>query len=152
MDQHKPHTPYRIRRKKGTINKEHNGEVWVETTTYSHKLQWLAETGSPKSFINQKFAQQLQKEIPITQISDYTESTIYNNFTNNNIEIKRSTNLRHKVRTLDSKSMKVIDSDKSNKQHYRERPTCQTRHRPFRANKQSGKKINLISQFQARKT
>ena len=40
--------------KNNFINKESNGEFRVETTTQSHKLQWLADTGSPCSFFNQE--------------------------------------------------------------------------------------------------
>ena len=63
---------------------------------------------------------------------------------------KRSTNPRHKVRILDSKSVQSTDSDQSNKQHYGERHIRQTRHQ-ISANKQAGGKINLISQFQTEK-
>ena len=74
--------------KNNFINKESNGEFCVEKTTQSHKLQWLADTGSPRSFINQELAQQLQKEIQNIRIEKFTENTIYKCFNNNNIEIE----------------------------------------------------------------
>ena len=39
-------------RKNNLVNKETNGEFWVETTTQKDKLQWLADTGSPRSFLH----------------------------------------------------------------------------------------------------
>ena len=74
--------------KNNFINKESNGEFWVETKTQSHKLQWLADTGSPRSFINQEIAQKLQKEIQNIRIEKFTENTVYKCFNNNNIEIE----------------------------------------------------------------
>ena len=74
--------------KNNFINKESNGEFWGETTTQSHKLQWLPDTGSPRSFINQELAQQLQKEIQNIRTEKFTENTIYKCFNNNNIEIE----------------------------------------------------------------
>ena len=47
--------------KNNVMNKESTGEFWVETETQSHKIQWLADTGLPRSFINQEVAEQLQK-------------------------------------------------------------------------------------------
>ena len=96
-----------IAKENDSINKELNGGFWVETKTCSPKLQWLADSGCPRSLINQRLAQQLQKEIPNSQISGYTENTKYN-FFNNNTRDKRSNNPRHKVRILYSKTCKVL--------------------------------------------
>ena len=77
-----------VQKKNDEINKDPYGEFWVETTTAQNKVQWLADTGSPWSFMNIDIATKLQKEIPTAKISEYTENTVYKSFTNNNIEIK----------------------------------------------------------------
>ena len=43
------------------LNKNSDGEFWVETVTDREKLQWLADTGSPRSFINTDKAMELTK-------------------------------------------------------------------------------------------
>ena len=90
------------------INKEFNGEFRVGTTTRSRKLQWLANTGSPTSFINQHIAQQLQKEIPNAKISAYTENTIYKCFNKNNIDMKGVLTLDIKSGFWTAKAFKVL--------------------------------------------
>ena len=94
--------------KNNFINKESNGEFWVETTTQSHKLQWLADTGSPRSFVNQEFAQKLQKEIQNIRIENFTENTIYKCFNNNNIEIEGVLIIDIQSGSWTAKSCKVL--------------------------------------------
>ena len=60
-----------------TVNKNSNGEFWVETVTYQEKLQWLADTGSPRSFINIDKALEPTKKIPNAAIHPYKENTKY---------------------------------------------------------------------------
>ena len=78
--------PTQFFKKNDIVNKEPNGEFWVERTTHAHKLQWRADTGSSRSFVNQEAAKQPQKEIPNIKIQDYTENTTYRCFDNNNID------------------------------------------------------------------
>ena len=40
--------------KNDQINKNTNGELWVETTTKAEKIQWLADTGSPAHLLTHK--------------------------------------------------------------------------------------------------
>ena len=108
--------------KNNFINKESNGEFWVETTTQSHKLQWLADTGSPRSFINQKIAQQLQKEIQNIRIEKFTENTIYKCFNNDNIEIEGVLIIDIKSGSWTTKSCRVLIV-KKNEQYNGQRPT-----------------------------
>ena len=46
-----------------SVNKNSDGELWVEFLTDQEKLQWLANTGSPRSFINIDKALELTKKI-----------------------------------------------------------------------------------------
>ena len=67
------------------INKDPYGEFWVETTKTQNKVQLLADTGSPRSFMNIDMAAKLQQEMPNVKLTEYTETTVYKIFTNNNI-------------------------------------------------------------------
>ena len=55
------------------VNKDPLKEFWVETTTGPHKIQWLADTGSPRTFMNEELANKLQREIPNIKITEYTK-------------------------------------------------------------------------------
>ena len=48
--------------KNDEVNEDPYGEFLVETTTGQNKIQWLADTGSPRSFMNVDLANKLQKE------------------------------------------------------------------------------------------
>ena len=136
--------------KNNFINKESNGEFWVETTTQSHKLQWLADTGSPRSFINQEFAQKLQKEIQNIQIEKFTENTIYKCFNNNNIEIEGVLIIDIQSGSWTAKSCKVlIVKNKTN--NIMGRDLLSKLGITLNASKNTGKPINFISNLQTEK-
>ena len=136
--------------KNNFINKESNGEFWVETTTQSHKLQWLADTGSPRSFINQEIAQQLQKEIQKIRIEKFTENTIYKCFNNNNIEIEGVLIIDTKSGSWTAKSCKVlIVKNKTN--NIMGRDLLSKLGITLNASKNTGKPVNFISDLQTEK-
>ena len=41
------------------INKNHQGEFWIQTSSKNENINWLADTGSPRSFISRNTAQNL---------------------------------------------------------------------------------------------
>ena len=43
------------------LNTAMSKEIWVETTTNKLKIQWLADTGSPRSFITNEPANKIMK-------------------------------------------------------------------------------------------
>ena len=45
-----------------------DGGFWVEISTNQEKLQWLADTGLPGSFINSEKAEELTNVIPNANI------------------------------------------------------------------------------------
>ena len=137
--------------KNNFINKESNGEFWVETTTLSQKLQWLADTGSPRSFINQEIAQQLQKEIQNIRIEKFTENTIYKCFNNNNIEIEEVLIIDIKSGSWTEKSCKVlIVKNKTN--NIMGRDLLSKLGITLNASKNTGKPVNFISDLQTEKS
>ena len=136
--------------KNNVINKESIGEFCVETETQSHKLQWLADTGSPRSFKNQEVAEQLQKEIPNTKIESFMENTIYRCFNNNNNDIKGVLIIDIKLGSCTANRCKVlIVNNKTN--HIMGRDILTKQGITLNARKNTGKNVNLISQFQTEK-
>ena len=63
-------------------------EIWVETTTKNLKIQWLADTGSPRSFVTLDQANKIMEHIPEVKLQQYTSQTKYKCFNNNNIKIE----------------------------------------------------------------
>ena len=70
------------------LKKNSDGEFWVETLTMQEKLHWLADTGSPRSFINTEKAMELSEKVPNATTHPYKEFTKYRCFNNNNIQIR----------------------------------------------------------------
>ena len=97
-----------VQKRNDEINKDPYGEFWVETTTAQNKIQWLANTGSPRSFMNIYMAAKLQQEVRNEKITEYTETTVYKIFTNNNIEIKGVLSLELNSGSWTAKDCKVL--------------------------------------------
>ena len=71
------------------VNKTHNDEIWIETTcNNSEKIEWLADTGSPRSFINQSTAKRLTTNCQNIKIEKYDNNKRYKCFNNKEIKIK----------------------------------------------------------------
>ena len=136
--------------KNNLVNKESNGEFWVETTTQEHKLQWLADTDSPCSFINHETAIQLQKEIENTRIEKFRENTVYKCFNNNNIEIKGVLIIDIKSGSWTAKRCRIlIVNSKTNNNMGRD--LLEKLGITLNASKNTGKQVNLISELQTEK-
>ena len=71
------------------VNKEQNDEIWVQTTcNNSEKIDWLADTGSPRNFINPTMANKFMTQKPNVRIENYNENKHYRCFNNKEIKIK----------------------------------------------------------------
>ena len=93
------------------LNKNYDGEFWMETVTDQEKLHWLADTGSPRSFINTDKAMELTKIIPNDAIHPYKENTKYRCFNNNNIQIRGVLHLDIRSGSWSAKQCKVLIVD-----------------------------------------
>ena len=67
-------------------------EIWGETTTNKLKVQWLADTGSPKN-ITKEQANKIMEHNPEVKLQQYTSQTKYKSFNNNNIKIEGEINI-----------------------------------------------------------
>ena len=91
-----------VQKRNDEINKDPYGEFWVETTTAQNKVQWLADTSSPRSIMNIDIATKLQQEIPTAKNIRIYRNHSLQKFHKQQYRNKRSTFTRTKFRIMDS--------------------------------------------------
>ena len=69
------------------LNNSDLGEFWVATSTNSKEIAWLADTGSPKLFMNINRAKDLLLQIKKARIVPYKEQEKFKCFNNKEIKI-----------------------------------------------------------------
>ena len=80
--------------KNWSLNKTHAEEIWVETrTTNNQTVHWLADTGSPRSFLTLEKAKEILKDNPKIALQPYKSKTEYRCFNNNNIKVEGTLHL-----------------------------------------------------------
>ena len=94
------------------INRNMDGELWVETSTNQEKLQWIVDTGSLHSFIISKSVKELTNLFPNSKIYPYKESTKHRGFNNNNISIKGELHLDIKSGPWSAKQCNILAVEK----------------------------------------
>ena len=67
------------------LSKESGGEFWVNTKYNDLNLDWLADTGSPRSFIQYSKAQEIVDIHLESKITNFKEKTRYKCFNNQEI-------------------------------------------------------------------
>ena len=71
------------------VNKKENDKIWIQTTcNNSEKINWLADTGLPGSFINPTLANKVMTQNPNVKMEKYKENKRYRCFNNKEIKIK----------------------------------------------------------------
>ena len=70
------------------INNEGTGEFWVATTTKNKRIVWLADTGSPRTFMNKETANELLLHISKAKIVPYKEQEKFKCFNNKQMKIE----------------------------------------------------------------
>ena len=73
--------------KNSDINKDGQDEFWVETSTNNKQLSWLADTGSPKSFMNVATAKEVLQHLQSAKILPYKDRERFRCFNNKEIKI-----------------------------------------------------------------
>ena len=58
-----------------SLNKDTSGEFWVKTNFRKSEIDWLADTGSPRSFVQESIAKDLIAKHQDASISKFTEKT-----------------------------------------------------------------------------
>ena len=68
-------------------------EIWVETTTLIKlTIQWLADTGSPRTIMSKEQANKFMEQNSKIRFQPYTSQTKYKSLNNNNIKIEGELN------------------------------------------------------------
>ena len=74
----RPNGPNKVN--KVSLPKETGAEFWVKTNYSTLELDWLADTGSPRSFIQNSKAQEIVRNHPGSKITTFKEKTRYRCF------------------------------------------------------------------------
>ena len=69
------------------LNNSDLGEFWVATSTNNKEIAWLADTGSPKTFMNMNTTKDLLLQIKKARIVPYKEQEKFKCFNNKEIKI-----------------------------------------------------------------
>ena len=86
-------------KKNSVINNEGTGEFWVATTTSNKRIVWLADTCSPRTFMNKETANELILCISKAKIVPYKEQEKFKCFNNKQIKMTQyiKTNIKCKA-------------------------------------------------------
>ena len=91
------------------VNKSQPDEIWVETTIANKQtVKWLADTGSPRSFLSLEKAKKLITSIPNLSLQPYKGQTQYRCFNNNNIKIEGTLQLTLKLGSWTAKDCQIL--------------------------------------------
>ena len=70
-----------------SLNKETGGEFWVKTNFSNMEIDWLADTGSPRSFMQESKTKDIVRKHPSNKISTFNKKTRYKCFNNQDTQI-----------------------------------------------------------------
>ena len=70
-----------------SFNKTTGGECWVKTNGNNTEVDWLADTGSPRSFLEYAKAKEITKQNKESKITMFDEKSRYKCFNNQDIKI-----------------------------------------------------------------
>ena len=90
------------------LSKESGGEFWVNTKFNDLNLDWLADTGSPRSFIQYSKAQEIVDIYPESKITNFKEKTRYKCFNNQEIKILGVLQLTHKSGAWTARNCNIL--------------------------------------------
>ena len=80
----------------------------MQTTTNNLKVRWLADTGSPRSFITAEQATEIMKHNPAVKLQQYSSPTKYKCFNNNNIKIDGEINITLQSGSWTAKNCRIL--------------------------------------------
>ena len=91
-----------------SLNKDESGEFWLKTNYRTSEINWLADTGSPRSFMQESAAKEITVRYPDTSISKITENTKYKCFNNQDIKINGVLNINLKSGSWKATDCKIL--------------------------------------------
>ena len=90
------------------LNKDTSGDFWVKINYKASEIDWLADTGSPRSFMPESIEKEITARYPDTSISKFTEKTKYKCFNNQDIQIKGVLNINLKSGSWKATDCKIL--------------------------------------------
>ena len=95
--------------KNTSSNKTHPEEIWVETRTANNQtVHWLADTGSPRSFLTLEKAKEILKNNTKLALQRYKSNTQYRCFNNNNIKVEGTLKLTLQSASSTARNCQVL--------------------------------------------
>ena len=130
--------------KNSVINNEGTGEFWVATTTNNKRIVWLADAGSPRTFMNKETANELLLHISKAKIVPYKEKEKFKCFNNKQIKIEEVLHLDLKSGSWNAPDCQILlVENKTN--NIMGRDILRKLEITLTASKNAGKKILQIS-------
>ena len=127
-----------------SLNKETGGEFWVKTNDNNLELDWLADTGSPRSFMQYSKAQEIVRNHTSSKITTFKEKTRYKCFNNQDIKITGVLHITLKSGSWTAKNCNILLVNNL-PQIVMDRDILQQLGFHLTATKPTGKTIGLIS-------
>ena len=91
-----------------SLNKDISGEFWVKTKYRNSEIERSADTGSPRSIMQESTAKEITAKYPDTKITNFMEKTKYKCFNNQDIEIKGVLNVHLKSGSWTVTNFKIL--------------------------------------------
>ena len=126
------------------FNKSTGGECWVKTNGNNTELDWLADTGSPRSFLENKKATEITKPNIENKITTFNEKSRYKCFNNEDIKILGVLHITLKSGAWTAKDCRIL-LVKHLPQPVMGRDILQQLGIFLTATKPTGKTINIVS-------
>ena len=127
-----------------SLNKEAGGEFWVKTNYNNSELDWLADTGLPRSFMQYSKAQEIVSKNTTSEITAFKEKTRYKCFNNQEIKITGALHITLKLGSWTAKNCNILLVNNL-PQNVMGRDILQQLGDHLTATKPTGKTIGLIS-------
>ena len=126
------------------FNKSTGGECWVKTDGNNTELDWLADTGSPRSFLGYTKATEITKPNIESKITTFNEKSRYKCFNNEDIKILGVLHITLKSGAWTAKDCRIL-LVKHLPQPVMGRDILQQLGIFLSATKPTGKTINIVS-------
>ena len=127
-----------------SVNKTTGGECWVKTNGKNTEVDWLADTGSPRSFLEYTKAKEITKQNKESKITMFDEKSRYKCFNNQDIKILGVLHITLKSGAWTAKNCRIL-LVKHLPQPVMGRDILQQLGIFLTATKPIGKTINLVS-------
>ena len=93
---------------KNDLNKNRPGEFWIQTRSKDEDINWLVDTGSPRSFISRRTAQYLTKKLGNKIVKQDKNIGQFRCFNNNKMKVDYSIQLDLVTRNTTAHNCQIL--------------------------------------------